>query len=266
MSEQPYHFRAGTAPLLVSIPHDGRDVPDAIAARMSAAGRALPDTDWHVARLYGFAASLGASVLCARYSRYVVDLNRPPDDGALYPGQVSTGICPARTFAGAAIYADGADVGADERERRIASYWRPYHERLDAELARIRDEFGYALLWDAHSIASRVPALFDGELPALNLGTFGGRSVAADLESALWQVAELAPYSAVLNGRFTGGYITRSRGDPARGVHAVQLELTQRCYMDENTLRYDEARAGALGETLRDLLRAFIESAHARHG
>ncbi len=257
--------RRGRGPLLVSIPHDGRRVPPDIAARMSDAGRALPDTDWHVARLYAFAVDLGATVVAARYSRYVVDLNRPPDDTALYAGKLATGLCPTRTFDGEAIYADGGDVGADERRRRVERYWRPYHECLDRELGRIRERFGYALLWDAHSIASRVPALFDGTLPVLNLGTFGGSSAAPDIEEAVWAVAELAPFSSVRNGRFVGGYITRSRGDPGSNVHAMQLEIAQRSYMDEKTLRYDVSRAGVLAESLRDMLRAFIESAHARH-
>ncbi len=258
-----YAFTPGHAPLVVSIPHDGRDVPDAIAARMSEVGRALPDTDWHVRRLYGFATTLGASVLAARWSRYVVDLNRPADDAALYPGQVSTGICPARTFGNEAIYADGGTVDAGERATRIERYWRPYHERLRRELEAVRERHGYALLWDAHSIRSEVPALFDGELPVLNVGTWDGRSCAATIEDALWAVASLAPYSAVRNGRFTGGYTTRHYGRPAHGVHAVQLELAQRAYMDERTLRYDEPRGRALADTLRALLRAYLESAHA---
>ena len=265
MSDAVFDFRAGRSPLLVSIPHDGRELPDDVAARMSAAGRALPDTDWHVAQLYDFVTSLGAGVLRARYSRYVVDLNRPADDAALYPGQVATGLCPERTFAGDAIYADGAGVDDAERARRVERYWRPYHERLAAELARIRERHGYALLWDAHSIRSEVPALFDGELPVLNLGTFGGRSCDSAIEQALWDVARLAPYPAVRNGRFVGGYTTRHYGRPGDGVHAVQLEIAQRAYMDEDTLRYDVARGHALTETLHALLRACLESAHALH-
>lgn len=260
-----YRFTAGSAPLLVSVPHDGRDVPDDIAARMTDAGRALPDTDWHVERLYGFAASLGANVISASNSRYVIDLNRPPDDDALYPGQVSTGLCPERTFAGDAIYRDGEGVTPDERAQRTERYWRPYHDRIRQELERIRDAHGYALLWDAHSIVSQVPALFDGELPVLNLGTYRGASCDRAIEDALWIVADFAPYTAVRNGRFAGGYITRHYGRPAERVYAVQLEIAQRAYMDENTLRYDDARAHALAETLQALLRAYLESAHAHH-
>lgn len=265
MSEAVFDVVRGSTPLLVSIPHDGRLVPDAISARMSAAGRALPDTDWHVARLYAFAADLGASVITAHYSRYVVDLNRPPDDAVLYGKGLSTGICPDRTFAGEPIYEDGAAIGEDEVRERMSTYWRPYHAQLAETLAAIRQEFGYALLWDAHSIVSEAPLLFDGELPVLNLGTWGGRSCAAAIEQALAGVLATAPRSSVINGRFTGGHITRHYGDPAHDVHAVQLELAQRSYMDEKTMRYDETLSAQLVPVLRELLRTYLEAARREH-
>ncbi len=265
MSEAVFDVVRGSTPLLVSIPHDGRLVPDAITPRMSAAGRELPDTDWHVARLYAFAADLGASVITARYSRYVVDLNRPPDDGALYGKGMSTGICPDRTFAGEPIYADATPVGQAEARERISAYWQPYHSKLAGMLADIRQEYGYALLWDAHSIVSEAPLLFDGELPVLNLGTWDGRSCAADIEQVLAGVLAAVPQSSVMNGRFTGGHITRHYGDPARDVHAVQLELAQRSYMDEKTMRYDESSSAQLIPVLEQLLRAYVEAARARY-
>lgn len=266
MSEAVFDVVRGSTPLLVSIPHDGRLVPDTISARMSAAGRALPDTDWHVARLYAFVADLGASVITARYSRYVVDLNRPPDDGALYGKGLSTGICPDRTFAGEPIYADGSRVGRDEERERISAYWQPYHAQLAEMLAAIRQEFGYALLWDAHSIVSEAPLLFDGALPVLNLGTWGGRSCGSDIEQALAGVLTDAPQSSVINGRFTGGQITRHYGDPARDVHAVQLELAQRSYMDEKTMRYDKTLSAQLVPVLQELLRTYLNAARTRYG
>lgn len=266
MSGAVFEVVRGSTPLLVSIPHDGRLVPDAISARMSAAGRELPDTDWHVARLYAFAADLGASVITARYSRYVVDLNRPPDDAVLYGKGLSTGICPDRTFAGEPIYADGAPVGQDEARERISAYWQPYHAQLAEMLAAMRQEFGYALLWDAHSIVSEAPLLFDGALPVLNLGTWGGRSCAADFEQVLAGVLAAAPQSSVINGRFTGGHITRHYGAPARAVHAVQLELAQRSYMDEKTMRYDETLSAQLIPVLQELLRTYLKAARTRYG
>lgn len=252
-----YDFTAGDSPLLVSVPHDGRLIPEEQQARMTPAGLAIPDTDWHVAELYDFARELGASMLVARYSRYVVDLNRPPDDRSLYEGQVATGLCPQYTFAAEPLYRDDAPVAQAEVAARIEGHWRPYHERLAQALDELRARHGYALLWDAHSIPSRVPRLFDGELPVLNLGNFDDRSCNPQIARELYGIAAASPYESVLNGRFKGGYITRHYGDPATGVQAVQLELAQRAYMDEATLEFDDALADRLRHTLRALLTAF---------
>jgi len=255
-----YKFIGGATPLLVSVPHAGTAMPREIAPRLSAAASALPDTDWHVDRLYDFLPALGASVLIATQSRYVVDLNRPPDDRPLYPGASNTGLCPTTTFGEEPVYLDGAAPDEAEIAARRARYWRPYHERLAAELAVIRERHGMALLWDAHSIRSRVPRFFQGQLPDLNLGTGGGTSADAGLLARLEQVAARAgpDYSCVANGRFKGGYITRAHGDPANGVHAVQLELAQATYMDEAppyAFREDMAAR------IRPVLRALLESA-----
>ena len=255
-----YEFLQGDTPLLVSVPHDGRRVPDTIRARMTPAARDLPDTDWHVAKLYDFVAELGASMLVASYSRYVVDVNRPANDEALYPGQLATGLCPTQTFAGDDIYRDGG-VAADEVTERVETYWRPYHDRLQATLDELREIHGYALLWDAHSIESHVPRLFDGELPALNIGTYGGRSCDDALEAAIDGIAESSPFSSVLNGRFQGGFITRHYGDPDQRVHAVQLEIAQRVYMDESARTFDESKAAQLRDTLRHMLTTLMQSA-----
>lgn len=255
-----YDFHEGTTPLLISVPHDGRMIPDDIAATMTPAGLAIPDTDWHVAKLYDFARDLGASILVARFSRYVVDLNRPRTGESLYPGQVTTGLCAAQTFAGDDIYTSGHVTG-DEEQRRIAEYWQPYHDRIERELAGLRERFGHALLWDAHSIASVVPRLFDGELPALNIGTNDGKSCAANIAAAVANAAAASPHSSVVNGRFKGGYITRHYGDPANNVHAVQLEIAQRTYMDEISGAYDAGRATILRGTLRSMLAEFLSAA-----
>lgn len=258
MNEPVYEFHEGVLPLLVSVPHDGRKLPDDIARRMTPAALALPDTDWHVARLYDFVRDMGASLLIARWSRYVVDLNRPPDDRALYPGQLASGLCPSETFAGDALYCNGVAPAEDEREARLAQYWRPYHDRLAEEIERLRRIHGQAYLWDAHSIASRVPRLFDGELPELNIGSNRGLSCGSPARAAVEDAAETSGYSFVVDGRFTGGYITRHYGAPDRGVHALQLELAQRCYMNEESLSYDASRARRLEAALSQLLEAFI--------
>jgi N-formylglutamate amidohydrolase len=256
-----FSFAAGSSPLLISIPHDGRSLMPGQDARMTAAGRSIPDTDWFVRELYRFADEIGASVIAANYSRYVVDLNRPANDAALYEGQVSTGLCPLKTFAGDDIYIDGESVSAEEQQVRVGQYWRPYHDRISSTLAELQDEHGVALLWDAHSIASEVPLLFPGVLTDLNVGTNGGESCASLLETAVMAVAATSAYSSVLNGRFQGGFITRNYGDPQNSVHAIQLELSQRCYMDENKLSYDPDPAVRVGKTIKKMLVSFIDAA-----
>lgn len=258
-----YTFHAGTTPLLISMPHDGRQLPEDIAASMTGAGRSLPDTDWHVVRLYEFAGELGASMISANYARYVVDLNRPSDDAALYAGELVTGLCPTRTFDRRAIYSHDAAIDVDAR---IRQYWRPYHDKLHSTLAELRDAFGYALLWDAHSIASRVPSLFDGQLPVLNVGTWDGRSCGQEIAAAVMQVAESSSHDAVLNGRFKGGHITRHYGKPDNNIHAIQLEIAQRAYMDELTTSFEENAASQLRDTLRAMLEAFIKTAAGNVG
>lgn len=261
-----FDFVAGESPLLVSIPHDGRNLAARMAAGMTDTGRALPDTDWHVRRLYDFVAELGASVLAANYSRYVVDLNRSADDAALYPGQVSTGLCPTMTFAGEPIYSDGELPGEDDRRGRVETYWRPYHAKLRAELDRIVTRFGYALLWDAHSIRAEVPTLFDGRLPDLNIGTDGGRSCGAEIMEAVSAAAVSTTFSSVTNGRFQGGFITRHYGEPAAGVHAIQLELAQRTYMDEDSLAYRVPAADRLRQGIAEMLTSFAKAAEKLYG
>jgi N-formylglutamate amidohydrolase len=258
-----YSFHAGTTPLLISVPHDGRQLPADLAALMTDVGRSLPDTDWHVIRLYKFAIATGASLITANYSRYVVDLNRPADDAAMYAGQLSTGLCPTETFAGEEIYARRAAIDIDNR---VSRFWHPYHDKIADTLAKFREAFGYALLWDAHSIASRVPALFDGQLPVLNIGTWNGRSCGRAIADAVMQVAESSPYSAVLNGRFSGGHITRHYGQPDENVHAMQLEIAQRAYMDEATTDYEEAKASQLRGSLGHMLQAMTKTARAKVG
>jgi N-formylglutamate deformylase len=225
-----YRFRRGRLPLLVSMPHVGTYVPPVLLERFTRAARPLPDTDWHLERLYDCLDRLGASVLVATHSRYVVDLNRPPDNVNLYPGQDTTGIVPVDTFDKQPLYF-GAVPTEDEVRTRIEAYWRPYHTKLAATLEALKEAHGYALLWDAHSIFSRVPRFFAGQLPDFNLGTADGRACRPGIGEAL--LAEVDGYSAVLNGRFKGGYITRSYGRPAERVHAVQLELSAATYMDE---------------------------------
>jgi len=256
-----YTLHRGTAPLLVSLPHDGSELPSELRPRLTAAAQRVPDTDWHVSRLYAFARDLGASLLVPRYSRYVVDLNRPPDDVSLYPGQNTTGLCPIVQFSGEPVYVDGAQPSPEEIAGRVQTYWRPYHEALQQELARLRQEHGRAVLWEGHSIRSVVPFLFEGRLPDFNLGTAGGASCRPALQARLEAVlAQHGEYSHVSNGRFKGGYITRHYGKPADGIDAIQLELAQLNYMDEDSFDYLPQRAEPTVAVLRRLLQATLEA------
>jgi N-formylglutamate deformylase len=229
----PYRYRRGSSPLIVSMPHVGTFIPHSIGRTLSDCAARRPDTDWHLPRLYDFLGELGATTLVATHSRYVVDVNRPPDGANLYPGRDTPKLCPTDTFDQRALYR-GAGPDAKETERRLDAVWRPYHRRLERELERVRAEHGIAVLWDAHSIVSVAPRLFEGTLPDFNLGTADGASCDATLAQRLESALDAhAPYTHVLNGRFKGGYITRRFGRPAEGIHAVQLEMSERIYMDE---------------------------------
>ncbi|QJE00501.1 N-formylglutamate deformylase [Massilia forsythiae] len=264
-----FHFKPGTQPLLLSIPHVGTDVPDAIDARFAPCAAARADTDRHLDRLYAFAEELGVSLLSARWSRYLIDLNRPPEDSSLYPGRDTTGLCPVDTFARERLYRPGREPDADEIEERLARYWQPYHRQLQAELARLRALHGQVVLWDAHSIASRVPRFFDGRLPDLNFGSADGKSCAPALQDALQEALRRFQVSAaparerltfVFDGRFKGGHITRAYGRPEQGVHAIQLEMCQCLYMDEAP---PFAYRPALAARVQPLLRALLQAALA---
>ena len=251
----------GTAPLLISLPHDGSEIASDIAGRLTPAARRVPDTDWHVSRLYAFARELGASILVPRFSRYVVDLNRPPDDVSLYPGQNTTGLCPVVQFSGEPVYLPGQEPGPDDIAARVRTYWEPYHATLQQELARLRAEHGRVVLWEGHSIRSVVPFLFDGRLPDFNVGTAGGASCTPALQARLDAVLSAqSRYSYVINGRFKGGYITRQYGRPADGIEAIQLELAQLNYMDEDDFSYLPQRAEPTAAVIRRLLEAALES------
>ncbi len=247
--------------MLVSIPHLGREIPSEISASMSAVAANNDDCDWHLDRLYAFVKELGASVITPTCSRYVIDLNRPPDGQNLYPGQKTTGLVPVDTFDEKPLYPDGRAPSQEEIARRREKYWKPYHEALMQELARPREVHGGALFWDAHSIRSRVPRLFNGVLPDFNWGTGGGSSAAPGLAENLARIVHPdGRYSAVANGRFTGGYITRQYGRPEQNVHAVRLELSQRNYMEEQMpYRYDDDRAEMIQPLLQNLIRAALD-------
>ncbi|MDF0733978.1 N-formylglutamate deformylase [Pseudomonas entomophila] len=260
-------FHQGTLPLLISMPHAGLGLTPAVKAGLVDAAQSLPDTDWHIPRLYDFARELGASVVAAEYSRFVIDLNRPDDDKPLYAG-ATTGLYPATLFEGEPLFNEGQAPSAEERATYLEQVWRPYHGTIRSELERLREQFGYALLWDAHSIRSLIPHLFEGKLPDFNLGTFNGASCDPELAARLEGVCAEAPaYSHVLNGRFKGGHITRHYGNPAQHIHAVQLELAQSTYMQEvEPFAYREDLAQPTQVVLRRLLETLLAWGRERYG
>jgi formiminoglutamase len=235
----------GEAPLVLSIPHAGTELLD-VETRVRSAWLARLDADWWVDRLYDFARELDITVIKTAVSRTVIDVNRDPQARELYPGMASTGLVPTTTFDGEPLYAPGCDPSPDEQARRREQYFQPYHLALQAELQRLRARHGTVVLYDAHSIRSRVPRLFEGELPLFNIGTFSGRSCAPQLTAAVAQACRgstqgLNRSSHVIDGRFKGGYITRTYGVPHTGVHAVQMELACRAYLIEPSAPLDEA-------------------------
>jgi N-formylglutamate amidohydrolase len=260
-SSDPFTFHHGSSPLLLSIPHDGRKLKVGMSSKMTKQALLLPDTDWYINNLYDFSHQLEASVISADYSRYVVDLNRSSEDLSLYEDQISTGLCPLKTFSNENIYSSMSQINSKEINQRIEKYWSPYHEKIKTVLRQKKKEYGYALLWDAHSIKTCVPDLFEGKLPYLNIGTNSGKSCPQKIEDAVYNVAKDSTYSSVLNQRFKGGFITRHYGTPQNQLYAIQLEIAQSCYMNESSLTYDIALAKKLTITLKKMLETFMMTA-----
>jgi len=260
MSTPLYQHVPARLPLLIDVPHAGTYLPDALRSRLSTAALALPDTDWHVEKLYAFAAELGCGLFWATHSRFVVDLNRSPDGAALYPGADNTELCPLRTFDSQPIYLPGQEPSADECADRLGTYFRPYHQALAAELEALRARHGYVVLLDGHSIRAQVPRFFAGRLPDLNLGTADGQSCAPSVCDAAWQALGADPgFSRICNGRFKGGYVTRHYGRPQDAIHGLQLEMAQSCYLDEDApQQLDPLRAEPLRRVLRGLVQALL--------
>lgn len=266
-------IKRGQAPLLVSIPHTGIDIPDAFQSGLVSLWRARKDCDWWIETLYDFARELDATVVRTRISRTVIDVNRDPAGVSLYPGQFTTGLCPATTFDNEPLYMDGAAPDATEIARRRVVYFEPYHAALKAEIARLRALHPVIALYDCHSIRSVIPALFEGTLPHFNIGTNEGRSCAPALTDKVAALCAGSGFSSVVNGRFKGGFITREYGNPDAGVHAVQMELGCRAYINEPLgpvdesnwpTPYDAAYAAPVRAVLIDILKTCRDFALAR--
>lgn len=257
----------GDAPLVVSFPHTGTDIPAGLEERFVSTWLARKDTDWWIERLYDFARDLGATTVRTKISRSVIDVNRDPSGASLYPGQATTELCPTATFDGEPLYRAGEAPGAAEIAARRGAYFDPYHEALEGEIARLQVRHGKVVLYEAHSIRSRIPRLFEGELPNFNLGTNSGASCDPALTAAAEAACDASGFSRVTNGRFKGGWTTRHYGRPGRGVHAIQMELASRGYMDDPAeaptpetwpAPYAQAQAAPMRAVLTDVLKACI--------
>lgn len=261
MTSNIFTLTPGSTPLLVSMPHVGSFIPDSIRAKLVDRALVAEDTDWHMDKLYAFASEMGASTLVPHHSRYVVDLNRPPENTPMYPGVNNTELCPTRFFTGEPLYREGLAPTEAEIAERVANYWQPYHQALRQELDRLKSIHGYALLFDAHSIKSELPWLFEGKLTDLNLGTVTGNACAPEVRESLTQVLnQQSRYTVAVDGRFKGGYITRNYGQPGQGIHAVQLEKCWSTYMREvPPYAWAPEIAGQLQPLLRQLLQTMLD-------
>ena len=266
----------GEAPLVVSMPHTGTEIPAGIESRLASPWLGRKDADWWVHKLYDFVPGLGATSLRTTISRTVIDVNRDPSGASLYPGQNTTELCPTTTFDGEALYGAGLAPSESEIAERRARYFAPYHTALQTEIERLKARHDRVVLWEAHSIRSVIPRLFDGELSHLNFGTNNGVTCSPDLAKAIERdIAGSDPaYSYVFDGRFKGGWTTRHYGQPPRGVYAVQLELSCRTYMREPAgavneanwpVEYDPQFAGPLRRLLHRMLKTCITFANETH-
>lgn len=247
----------GTGPIVLALPHTGTEIPSEIAERLNQRGKALADTDWNIHRLYN---GLLDNITTVRtpIHRYVIDVNRGPDDASLYPGQNTTGLCPVTDFDGKPIYRAGQEPDTDQIENRRLTWHQPYHQALSTELSRVHAKHGCAILYDCHSIRSVIPYLFPEILPDFNIGTNSSTSCASVVEKTVHEICQSAPgYDTILNGRFKGGWTTRHYGRPQGDFHAIQMELAQSTYMQEAPpWAYDDNRADKLRAHLSNILNA----------
>ncbi|MCZ8182530.1 MAG: N-formylglutamate deformylase [Beijerinckiaceae bacterium] len=260
-------IKEGTAPLILSLPHTGTEIPDALEAELVSPWLSRKDADWWIDRLYAFAGDLGATMIRTRISRTVIDVNRDPSGQSLYPGMATTELCPSTTFDGEPLYSCPAPDAAEIMRRRV-QYFDPYHAALEGQIRRLRAIHPAIVLYDCHSIRSVIPRLFEGTLPHLNLGTNSGKACAPALEEQLAAIGTTSPFDFVANGRFKGGHITRHHGRPEQGIHAVQMELACRAYLDEPLgsvseanwpTPFDDGYAAPIRATLRAMLETCLD-------
>ena len=261
----PVSIMPGKGPLVLSMPHVGTMLPPDVSVALNDVGRAVPDTDWWLDRLYAdIARTHDATIVRQNISRFVIDVNRDPTGVSLYPGKNTTPLCPLTTFDDVPIYRDGCEPDAQDIARRKAEWFAPFHAALAAAVQTTLIAHGHCVLYDCHSIRSRVPFLFDGDLPVFNLGTNDGRSCSPGVRAAATDAARATAQTHVVDGRFKGGWITRHYGAPERGIEAVQMELAQCAYMQEAApWTYEADRAQRTADHLGKIVSALVAAAHA---
>lgn len=257
----PVEIHRGNSPIVLGLPHTGTQVPDDIYKKLNQRGKGLDDTDWHIHTLYDGLLG-GATSVRATHHRYVIDANRDPSGASLYPGQNTTGLVPTTDFDGNSIWTEPPTE--QEIEHRRLQFHAPYHQALRAELERVRNLHGVAILYDCHSIRCDIPFLFQGILPDFNIGTNSGVTCASEIESSTVEICQKAEgYTSILNGRFKGGWTTRHYGQPNHNIHAIQMELAQSTYLKSESApwEYDEMRADLMRAHLSKILNALAELA-----
>ena len=240
------------------MPHNGQCIPESIAHSMTNTALDVADTDWYMDKLYDFAKTMGIYTLTPKFSRYVIDLNRSPSGESLYIGADNTELCPTTAFDSSPLYLQNKFPSDQEIQYRVEKYWQPYHQAIIDTLMQLKQQYNKVVLLDAHSILSQVPRFFSGTLPDFNFGNAEGVSCDKQLITHIEKI-NLAPYTSVFNGRFKGGYITRAYGDPANNVHAIQLELSQRTYMDEPSNHYNEKKATQVKVQLKRFVQSLVD-------
>jgi N-formylglutamate deformylase len=256
------HSSIKEIPILISIPHCGTAFPNELINQYKPELIQAPDdTDWFVDQLYDFAPSLGITMIVANYSRWVVDLNRDPQSKPLYSdGRVITGLCPTTNFLGEPIYKDERkEISSDEINNRVSQYYKPYHQKIESELARLHQKFGKVLLWDCHSILQYVPSIHSERFPDLILGDADGTSASSELIAIAVGSLQTSGYSFSHNHPFKGGYITRHYGNPAAHCHALQLEMSKVNYMDDTETNFDLEKAKKMQTVLKKVFENLID-------
>lgn len=257
---EPVSISSGDSCLVLTMPHTGTWLPPEVFYSLNENGQSLSDTDWHVDQLYADLVP-SATIIRANFHRYLIDANRDPTGRSLYPGQNTTGLCPVTDFDGLPIYLDDKEPDRLDIQGRLSNFHAPYHEAIEAELARIKKQHGVAVLYDCHSIRSKIPFLFEGVLPDFNIGTNGSVTSAPEMEIATAEkCSSTKDFTTVLNGRFKGGWTTRHYGRPEEGVHAIQMELTQSAYLEteHSPFAYSDAKAERLRPHLKTVLQNLI--------